>query len=595
MYYQQQPYNPYAGILGAIGTIMGMNAARRNEAGIAKTLAGIGEQPAQQPQPQPGQMPIAEPTIAPTPIQSQNVAQRMGLVQGLLPQHPPSTPTLDAPTMQPRMTPVQDKMTQPQGLEAPQVIPEQATAPVAAAPATPAAPAAPVSIDMTNKYNTQLTPQEEIAYQQWKTKTGMGERDYDLRGAFKAGIQPDNRGHLPDTYKKPNAPTFSDESIYHGVDGNLGGKWTKDAQGKWSFSAAPGNFKYQTPEQLQEYWKRAEPDATLNMPNSSAAPKPATMQAPNKTDIQKTYQQQAKAAIQELTSKRGMSYKEALAATQDIVNRKTEEYFNTRANEYADALNLKLDDVIGLDFSSNANKSKALGVISQINRGLQRIGRPGVDMGLMKELMSVNDLKIDKVDTGDGIQYVGYNSDGSKIVLIGGKIMKQLSPSDLARIAASQARGPGAPAGSLTDSKLFDVYKWASAWQEVPTGKEDINGKPIMTRIQNDPQLAAQIGTQLGFRPGQTAPAQNEDPRIAAARAAGYSDAEIQAFVQGGKLPAAPATAPAQPAQPVTANFMGENVPGAVPGYNYQLPNMPQVIPAPENEQRDAWRNTLRR
>ena len=41
--------------------------------------------------------------------------------------------------------------------------------------------------------------------------------DYDMAGAYNAGmLTPDGRGHLDDTFKKPNHPTFSNESIYSG-------------------------------------------------------------------------------------------------------------------------------------------------------------------------------------------------------------------------------------------------------------------------------------------------------------------------------------------------------------------------------------------
>lgn len=65
--------------------------------------------------------------------------------------------------------------------------------------------------------DTSLTPDEEKAFAAWKQQYAPKDSggDYDLRGAFKAGIKPDPQsGHWPDTYKKPNHPTFSDESQY---------------------------------------------------------------------------------------------------------------------------------------------------------------------------------------------------------------------------------------------------------------------------------------------------------------------------------------------------------------------------------------------
>jgi hypothetical protein len=66
-------------------------------------------------------------------------------------------------------------------------------------------------------FDTTLGPKNEEAFQAWKKKYAPKDSgaDYDLRGAFKAGIKPDPKtGHWPDTYKKPSHPTFSDQSRY---------------------------------------------------------------------------------------------------------------------------------------------------------------------------------------------------------------------------------------------------------------------------------------------------------------------------------------------------------------------------------------------
>lgn len=76
-------------------------------------------------------------------------------------------------------------------------------------------------------FNTKLTPVEEKQFQQWKSKYAPRDSgfDYDMRGAFKAGLTPDPQtGHWPDTFKKPNHPTFSDESQYASYGSP--GKWT---------------------------------------------------------------------------------------------------------------------------------------------------------------------------------------------------------------------------------------------------------------------------------------------------------------------------------------------------------------------------------
>jgi hypothetical protein len=94
--------------------------------------------------------------------------------------------------------------------------------------------AEPEEEDLTDKYNTPLTPEEEQRYQEWAKQNHRESDtfDYDMRGAWKEGIQADpSTGHFPDTYKKPNHPTFSDQSQYHGADGRYGGHWDYDETG----------------------------------------------------------------------------------------------------------------------------------------------------------------------------------------------------------------------------------------------------------------------------------------------------------------------------------------------------------------------------
>lgn len=122
------------------------------------------------------------------------------------------------------------------------------------------------------KYETPLTPEEEPKFQEWKAKNAPNDTgaDYDLRGAFKADITPDpERGHLPDTFKKPNHPTFSDQSQYHGMDDNVGGTWG-NVDGQDTFTPGATNLKNHTPEELGNYFKEVEPNAKLLLPRDSS-------------------------------------------------------------------------------------------------------------------------------------------------------------------------------------------------------------------------------------------------------------------------------------------------------------------------------------
>lgn len=120
--------------------------------------------------------------------------------------------------------------------------------------------------DFTDQYNTQLTPEEEREFQAWAKAEGrQGDVfNYDLRGAWKeiqsGTMSEDARGHLGDKYKKPNHPTFSDQSIYS-TEENRGGHWSVE-NGKDVFvpgrelSAAEANY-------LQQYFAEREPGVQL--------------------------------------------------------------------------------------------------------------------------------------------------------------------------------------------------------------------------------------------------------------------------------------------------------------------------------------------
>ena len=122
--------------------------------------------------------------------------------------------------------------------------------------------------DLSALYNTKLTPKQEAEYQAWATAHHRQNDtyDYDMRGAWLGGAAQAENGHYPDTYKKPNHPTFSDQSKYNGVDGFIGGSWVGDDQNGWSFQASPSNLHWQSPEQLQNYFKEREPTVKLLLP-----------------------------------------------------------------------------------------------------------------------------------------------------------------------------------------------------------------------------------------------------------------------------------------------------------------------------------------
>lgn len=143
-------------------------------------------------------------------------------------------------------------------------------------PATLAVQPAPVVVepteppDFTDKYNTKLSPADEEKFQaamKENPKLARDLADYDVRGWWKQGAATAENGHGTDEFKKPNHPTFSDESKYHGVDGNQGGHWVED-NGKFSYEASPTNLKNYGQGGLADYFKRVEPDIQLIIPTN---------------------------------------------------------------------------------------------------------------------------------------------------------------------------------------------------------------------------------------------------------------------------------------------------------------------------------------
>lgn len=136
----------------------------------------------------------------------------------------------------------------------------------------------------TNNFNTLLTDKEEEQFQQWLAESPMRDLsrdlgDYDLRGFWRnarkdADVFASGKGHAPDTYKKPNHVTFSDESIYSGTPSPFGGVWEG---GKWvlenQFQPSESMLKHTHPlPYYQNVFEQAEPKSKLLIPASNPPP-----------------------------------------------------------------------------------------------------------------------------------------------------------------------------------------------------------------------------------------------------------------------------------------------------------------------------------
>src|SRR5215471_15440131 len=125
-------------------------------------------------------------------------------------------------------------------------------------------------LDMTDRYNTMLSAPDQQRFDTWAAKQGQraSSYDYDMQGWWKENGSKDLTGaHLTDKYKKPNHPTFSDQSIYHGTDGQMGGHWIQEDDKSWSFAPGSANMRNHGPDKLQDYFMRVEPGNKLKLPS----------------------------------------------------------------------------------------------------------------------------------------------------------------------------------------------------------------------------------------------------------------------------------------------------------------------------------------
>jgi len=96
--------------------------------------------------------------------------------------------------------------------------------------------------------------------------------DYDMPGYIAKYGQPDqSKGqHLTDEFKLPNHMTFSTDSKYSN-DTQKGGEW-RQQNGVWHFYASPFNLQMHTAQELQDYFRRAEPNSVLHLPQEGNHP-----------------------------------------------------------------------------------------------------------------------------------------------------------------------------------------------------------------------------------------------------------------------------------------------------------------------------------
>ena len=103
--------------------------------------------------------------------------------------------------------------------------------------------------------------------------------DYDYRGYWKkyvensqsngSGVNSPTHHMFNDEFKKPNHPTFSDQSIYNGINGQVGGVWKDGPNDTSIFIATPSNLQMHSANNLKNYFGRDEQGNTLILPQQT--------------------------------------------------------------------------------------------------------------------------------------------------------------------------------------------------------------------------------------------------------------------------------------------------------------------------------------
>jgi hypothetical protein len=309
-----------------------------------------------------------------------------------------------------------------------------------------------------DNFNTQLSPQEEQAYQGWLVKQGMQlgrdlrheADDYDMRGLFKdtggANIDP---GHGTDRYKKPNHPTFSDESVYSGVSDVvkggrfLGGQWGGDDQSGYTYTPSPNMLeRTHTPERLSRYMGEREKNVQLVMPPPYRQQQEQLNSSPLQIDTTGQYSDQINAYVRD-------AFEAQTAADQFTQMRSSKQgYWEARRQELLDMV----DSLGELAVESSPTLVGAMGMIGMNKDRLMT----DADMPL-RSLLAGGGAIIDAAQ-GRNLQTIGNNA--QQIIQspsedttygVGGTITDALSPyiPDEAAAAAGALVHGGLQIGTL--------------------------------------------------------------------------------------------------------------------------------------------------
>ncbi len=135
-------------------------------------------------------------------------------------------------------------------------------------PQPTSAPLPGMQIQQSTTYDTPIPPERQQEYEKYKSQLPpplQSTQDYDLQGAFLAGAVPDANGHMTDKFKKPNHPTFSNQSEYS-TPQTPGGTW-----------AGPNQDQYVPNEKPKAPWDLVDNTVSLLAPAIKAEDRQKTL------------------------------------------------------------------------------------------------------------------------------------------------------------------------------------------------------------------------------------------------------------------------------------------------------------------------------
>lgn len=152
-----------------------------------------------------------------------------------------------------------------------------------------------------------------------------------------------------------------------------------------------------------------------------------------------------------------------------------------------------------------------------------------VDLGGNKLIVGVNRYTGQAINMANGQPVTADDLQNTMTPYQAGYLSNQA-----AGIAAKGSYGYGGGSGGNANTQKAAMYKWAAGYELQPTGETDAMGKPVMTRVQRNPELAKQLYAELfgngeGGEPGNGGGADYNEgiSKVTAALGKGLSKEQI--------------------------------------------------------------------